>query len=334
MTDLITSASAFDNQVAGHDGVLLDASGDLVIKPSTPVEIAFYESLLPHAEFLPITPRFYGTLTLRPNGGEGGAGDGAPRDAIVLENLTAGFNKPCVVDVKLGRRLWDDNAPLEKRERLDAVAAKTTSGSLAFRVAGMKVWHHALSTYTLYERTYGQGLTAENVRDAVNEFIPVALGKGRRAEVLRRLCEGVGEIEMVVKGVETRMYSASVLIVYEGAAEALDAAIKAETAERLSGYDGEEDEDEEEEFEVITETTIIDGREVQNMTISASSMPASTVDIAEDDDDGEETQPVCRVRLIDFAHTTWTPGEGPDENVLEGVRNLLSLFKNELDSIE
>jgi 1D-myo-inositol-tetrakisphosphate 5-kinase/inositol-polyphosphate multikinase len=33
------------------------------------------------------------------------------------------------------------------------------------------------------------------------------------------------------------------------------------------------------------------------------------------------------VKLIDFAHATWTPGQGPDENSLKGVRSLIRIFE-------
>jgi hypothetical protein len=60
--------------------------------------------------------------------------------AIVLENVAAGFVRPNIMDVKLGARLWDESAPPTKRARLDKVAAETTSSSLGFRIAGMRIW--------------------------------------------------------------------------------------------------------------------------------------------------------------------------------------------------
>jgi len=32
------------------------------------------------------------------------------------------------------------------------------------------------------------------------------------------------------------------------------------------------------------------------------------------------------LKLIDFAHAEWTPGTGPDENVLHGIRNVIKLL--------
>jgi len=35
---------------------------------------------------------------------------------------------------------------------------------------------------------------------------------------------------------------------------------------------------------------------------------------------------IAVAKLIDFAHASWTPGQGPDENALQGVRNVLSIL--------
>jgi 1D-myo-inositol-tetrakisphosphate 5-kinase/inositol-polyphosphate multikinase len=67
---------------------------------------------------------------------------------VVLSSITAGLHRPNVLDLKLGARLWDDATPPAKRARLDAVAHSTTSGSLGFRVAGMRVWEGERRLYS------------------------------------------------------------------------------------------------------------------------------------------------------------------------------------------
>lgn len=43
--------------------------------------------------------------------------------------------------------------------------------------------------------------------------------------------------------------------------------------------------------------------------------------------------PIYSIKLIDFAHATWVPGQGPDENVLFGVRSLIKIFEELSDMI-
>lgn len=88
---------------------------------------------------------------------------------------------------------------------------------------------------------------------------------------------------------ESRMYSASILFVYEGDAEALENGIQAEAREEVIKHDEDEDEDE----------------------------------------DDEETIPqyISKTKLIDFAHATFRDGHGADHNVLMGVQKVLEHLK-------
>lgn len=61
-------------------------------------------------------------------------------ECICLENVSLGFKKPCVLDLKMGTQLYDDDASEEKKARLGAVAANTTSLPLGFRMTGFEVW--------------------------------------------------------------------------------------------------------------------------------------------------------------------------------------------------
>lgn len=58
---------------------------------------------------------------------------------LVLENLTYRFLRPNVLDIKLGTQLYDEDAPEEKKERMTAAAAKTTSGPTGVRLTGFQV---------------------------------------------------------------------------------------------------------------------------------------------------------------------------------------------------
>lgn len=60
-------------------------------------------------------------------------------ECIVLENLTFGLNIPCIMDLKIGRRLYDDDAPPDKISRMTRKSAMSTSGAVGFRISGMRV---------------------------------------------------------------------------------------------------------------------------------------------------------------------------------------------------
>ena len=245
--------------------------------------------------------------------------------AVALENAAAGVQKPCILDVKLGARLWDDDAPVAKRQKLDDVAHTSTSGSLGFRIAGMKVWlgekkgaqmdhlgrlpeisqdpkHFTLDKegYVGYDKFYGRIFDKNDVKDA---FITYLGGLGEHgklhwtnAKLVRdRLIRNLESIDFVLENEESRMYSASILMVYEGDDSAIPAALDHEKKEQ----NGEE-----------------------------SEVNGGQQDEESGDDDDDDTIPkLCDVKLIDFAHAHWTPGQGPDENALQGVRNVIKILK-------
>ncbi|KAF3909877.1 hypothetical protein ABW21_db0206763 [Orbilia brochopaga] len=315
----------FSHAAAGHDGVLRDESGALLIKPCLPKEVAFYESAAAHPAFAKWMPTFMGTLKL-----------GAPEvpaasttadtftsdapaatpakkpleTSIVLSNLTYGFTRPCVLDVKLGAQLWDDEAPLEKRARLDDVANATTSRPLGMRIAGMKVWKGASTSstgtatsvvkdgYEIYDKNYGRTFTAETALAGFQDY----LFKGELSEAQSKIIAGrfaakVAQILDVLEHQESRMYSASLLFVYEGDIDALDQALLIEEQKEpgkgtLAEAEHDEDEDEEEE-----------------------------------DENAPPPKKIEDLKIIDFAHASWTPGEGPDSNSIHGVKSVLALLQ-------
>lgn len=206
----ISDLHPFENTVAGHDGVMADPTGDLIIKPCAPAEVAFYEACAIHPIFNAVVPTFMGTLSLSSDIEKGAlegdqdvslvaravqasatAPPGAPnsrgakintQQAIVLENIAAGFKKPNILDVKLGIRLWADDASPEKRNKLDQVSSETTSGSLGFRIAGMRVWQpgeeNTVGDYRVYDKQYGRQFTSQSVKQAFEEFFLIEAGKG------------------------------------------------------------------------------------------------------------------------------------------------------------
>ena len=307
---------AFENAAAGHDGVLSDPSGELIIKPCTAAEIGFYQDTLnEHPDFSDMMPAFMGTLEL-------GAPAHAPdvtavhepdhltqtdkdqqllhgvkiktETAIVLENLEHGFKHANVLDLKLGARLYADGTSPEKAARLDKVAAESTSGSLNFRIAGMKVWNG--NAFDIYDKMYGRKFNAENVQNGFETFfagLSTSLKNDVAQQLLETILAEITKARHMLEKYESRMYSASVLIVYEGDNEALDVLMGGEP-----------------------KTPRVDERAPTLREVNKS---------IEEEEDEEDTPPVAfKVKMIDFAHAGWTPGEGKDENVIKGLKNIES----------
>jgi len=234
---------------------------------------------------------------------------------IVLENITHGFKKPNVLDLKLGKQLWDEGASAEKRRRLDKVAEESTSGSLGFRIAGMRTYMGEEGKvpepepevaefvekvheggYWTYNKMYGRWFNAENVIKGLEAFIlPGAKTEDeieRAKDVITYFLDEVKGAQKVFESKESRMYSASILLVYEGDIETYKETKKllAEAAKKLKEEEGDVD-------------------EVPPRKLAA-------------------------VKLIDFAHATWQPGQGPDENALRGIRSIVTILDDVQKQLE
>ncbi len=305
-----------------------DESGAVVVKPCTYTEISFYESVAAsHPDLAPYLPTFMGQLSLSadqraaqsaesgtPKAEDGSAlrlhGKKLSTDLhIVLENITHGFRKPNILDLKLGAQLWDEDARPEKRARLDAVSSATTSGSLGFRIAGMRTHKGAQvpdvpenlkefvesdkkGGYWIYNKMYGRKFNAKEVNEGFDSYIfpgtRTEAELDRAREVLAYFLGEVKDIIEVFEKKESRMYSASILLVYEGDVE---------------------------EY-------------AKTKKILRSARPEETED---DEDDEEDLPKLAAVKLIDFAHASWAPGKGPDENALQGMRSTAKILKELLD---
>ncbi|KAL8854322.1 MAG: hypothetical protein Q9221_000808 [Calogaya cf. arnoldii] len=340
---------AFDNVAAGHDGVLSDPSGAVVIKPCSQAEVDFYHSTArdEHSHFATFIPTFMGTLELNSESDPAAAvvrtailnpteagqsitesphtiphapvvekawapsnGGKIKTDlAIVLENVAAPFQKPNILDVKLGARLWDDNAPPAKRTKLDKVAEETTSKSLGFRIAGMRTWQGAAAAagsngiskhgYRLYDKNYGRTLTTKTIRQGFEDYFLLKRGGAIARSsplrvVVKRFLEDLKELKSALEKEESRMYSASLLFVYEGNRDALLDALAREREEPANGINGDE--------------------------------------ASEEDDNEPQVPAVQGLKLIDFAHAEWTPGQGPDENLLHGLRFTIEILEGLLEA--
>ncbi|KAG0380843.1 hypothetical protein BGX24_004053 [Mortierella sp. AD032] len=250
--------------------------------------------------------------------------DGARDDeCICLENVSLGFKKPCVLDLKMGTQLYDDDASEEKKARLAAVAARTTSLPLGFRMTGFEVYDSEKDDFTKYSKQYGKGMTEETVLDGFRKYFAAKLGPERMRLIIERFINDLTDFLSTIETQELRMRSSSLLMVYEGDAEAFDAGLELEQEKiaavvaraqahlERAGHE-QEGEDEEDEDEDETEDENEDEEDE---------------DYEDDEDDGEVAQKVTDMRLIDFAHSTWTPGLGPDEGVIKGVKSALDLFE-------
>ncbi|KAJ7021616.1 hypothetical protein C8F04DRAFT_1140343 [Mycena alexandri] len=332
---------ALSSQVAGHANAVLTTEDDtLLIKQALPLELQFYQTVAAAAEpeldaLRPFIPKFIGTLSL-----EGEFDADAPtnetsiafkplagprKDSLVLENLAHPFLRPNILDVKLGTVLYDESAPPDKIARMRKAAEATTSGSTGMRYSGFQVYDNTTGTAVHTSKAY-KSISAAQLPEGLARFFPIAsaapgvstgteppLNQGLPSAllhpILELLREDIADIRDALSALELRLVGASLLILYESDPVRAEEGVK----------------------------WMLDDER------SSSSHSSLDDDDSDSDDEGDvadgkpkkprKPTPPCDVRLIDFAHTRFVPGQGPDEGVLLGLDTFLRLMDERIEVV-
>ena len=222
--------------------------------------------------------------------------------------------------------------------------------------------------YKVYDKVYGRSLTEETIRRGFEEYFQLGEGeKAARGLIIRRVVNKmIYELEAlqeVLEQEESRMYSASLLFIYEGDVESLQAAFKSDKAARqaveqtLEKTPADANHDHEDAAtttdgdlgasQVLTgiEPSVLRAIQAANLSPKENSfkpnvngtlqngttpLVLSSTDLSTEDSEDDPDSPPQKttvLKLIDFAHAQWTPGQGPDENVLHGIRNVIKVLE-------
>eukprot|EP00049_Salpingoeca_infusionum_P027091 m.30330 g.30330 ORF g.30330 m.30330 type:complete len:390 (+) comp9272_c0_seq1:155-1324(+) len=137
---------------------------------------------------------------------------------IVLEDLTSGMEKPCILDLKVGQRTYSDFASPEKRARAILKAKQTTSYETGLRVCGFQVFDHSADSYVYHDKYKGRDLGVDDLEDTICNFV-ASCPSARKAALLDDCLRQLHELVDAVSSVnDYRFYSSSLLMVYDATA--------------------------------------------------------------------------------------------------------------------
>ncbi|KAI9245271.1 hypothetical protein EDC94DRAFT_665308 [Helicostylum pulchrum] len=320
----------FDQQVAGHDKLMLMSTNDLiVVKPCKKRELDFYQDAINFPDFQDFTPECYGTVRAA-----------TEKDLklldksdiltififnlkilqnLCLENVLHGFTKPCILDLKMGSLLYDQDATEEKKKRMIMHSLNTTSSKIGLRLSGLKVYDTVKRRYARFEKKYGQSRTVDNVleallaylfpvskyasdaenyaeyiedttteQDIIKEKIPTKYSKW----VIECFIDTIKEIkESIIEHPNLRLIGSSLLFIYEGDRAAADKTWKS----------------------MLEEDDLPQNKDEDDSRLEDDELPPK----------------MCDLRLIDFAHSDWHAERNEqDPDLINGFDNLIALLES------
>ncbi|XP_022107177.1 inositol polyphosphate multikinase-like [Acanthaster planci] len=175
-------------------------------------ELAFYQNVTRpdqsnplYTSLRPLVPGFYGTFV-------------SPEDPslvyLKIKDVTARFRKPCVMDVKIGCKSYEDGVSLRKVEL--AKEKYPNLEKIGFQILGMRVYHPATDEFECRDKFYGRSLQGDNVIEGFARYLNVV--DDVRIDVVPEFLKQIRRIERwFTNQKQLHFYSSSLLFVYEGA---------------------------------------------------------------------------------------------------------------------
>ncbi|XP_065063604.1 inositol polyphosphate multikinase-like isoform X2 [Rhopilema esculentum] len=245
---------------------------------------------------------------------------------LKMEDLTKNLEKPCIIDIKIGKKTFDPFADPQKVER-ELIRYKYQA-QLGFRVTGFKLFKAKTNETELFDRFYCKGIQPQDITRTFSYFFDIQSFPERRylvKEVINKLKQLLQWFE---KQKRIKFFRTSLLIAYDGSQKITEKKAWQKQEHFATDANGSKSFELGEIYQIEKKANA--NFHFQNVGIH-DFPPASLLGSHRKSnlEMGEECigREKCVVKMIDFAHTFCDLEEMSDcidENYIYGLKSLIN----------